>query len=87
MLSDDGEVVADGPVRATLDAERERLLAMGIWVPGEGPPEAVAVDAALVGARLPPVDAARASTLRATPLVVERTTRLVDGTVRTRRAA
>ena len=32
-------------------AERDRLLAMGIWVPGEGPPEPVAVDPALVAPR------------------------------------
>ena len=88
VLSDDGVVVADGPVRATLEAERERLLAMGIWVPGEGPPEA-GRRRRRAGRRLEPphVAAAGGATLRATPLVVERTTRLVDGTVRTRRAA
>ena len=80
VLSDDGRVVADGPVHATLAAERERLLAMGIWVPGEGPAEPVAVDPTLVAPR-------GAGGLTASPFVVERTTRLVDGTARTRRAA
>jgi energy-coupling factor transport system permease/ATP-binding protein len=87
VLSADGEVVADGPVGAVLATERDRLLAMGIWVPGAGPPAPVAVDPALVApatdSREPPVDVA----LRAGPFVVERTTRLVDGTARTRRAA
>ena len=83
VLSDDGRVVADGPVRATLEAERERLLAMGVWVPGEGPPEPVAVDPALVTPRT----ARTAPALMAAPLVVERTTRLLDGGRRTRRAA
>ena len=40
VLSSDGRVVADGPVRETLASERDRLLAMGIWVPGAGPPDA-----------------------------------------------
>lgn len=103
VLSHDGRVVADGPVRATLAARREQLLTMGIWVPGEGPPAPLAVDPALVAPRRargtpPPAPgtAARGSSgaesrdpgsLRASPFVVERTARLVDGTARTRRAA
>jgi len=103
VLSADGCVVADGPVRETLARERDRLLAMGIWVPGAGPPEPVAVDPALVAPRStrthPPrrLDGAAAglssaephgdTVLRAAPFVVERTTRLVDGTARTRRSA
>ena len=117
VLSVDGRVVADGPVRSTLETERDRLLGMGIWVPGAGPPEPLAVDPALVAPRWPgknpshgldpaapgrsgaesPHDAAapgRSSAecpadpaLAASPFVVERTTRLVDGTARTRRAA
>jgi energy-coupling factor transporter ATP-binding protein EcfA2 len=84
VLSDDGRVVADGPVRDTLATQRDHLLSMGVWVPGEGPPEPVAVDPALVAAQprrggLPP--------LAASPLAVDRTTRLVDGSRRTRRAA
>lgn len=84
VLSDDGRVVADGPVRDTLATQRDHLLSMGVWVPGEGPPEPVAVDPALVAAQprrggLPP--------LTASPLAVDRTTRLVDGSGRTRRAA
>ncbi len=53
VLSADGRVVADGPVAETLGAQRERLLAMGIWVPGEGPPPPVFVDPALVAPREP----------------------------------
>ena len=88
VLSDDGRVVADGPVRATLAAERERLLAMGIWVPGEGPPAPVVVDPTLVAPRRSRDPESReARSLGASPFVVERTTRLVDGTARTRRAA
>jgi len=84
VLSDDGRVVADGPVRDALATQRDHLLSMGVWVPGEGPPEPVAVDPALVAAQprrggLPP--------LAASPLAVDRTTRLVDGSRRTRRAA
>ena len=60
VLSADGRVVADGPVRETLAAERDRLLAMGIWVPGAGPPTPMGVDPALVAPRstrnhLPPL--------------------------------
>ena len=83
VLSDDGRVVADGPVRETLAGHHEQLLAMGVWVPGEGPPEPVAVDPALVA----PPTARTAPALTAVPLVVERTTRLLDGGRRTRRAA
>ncbi len=83
VLSVDGRVVADGPVRTTLQTERDRLLAMGIWVPGVGPPAPVAVDRALVTPR----GGGSGAALSASPFVVERTTRLVDGTARTRRAA
>ncbi len=128
VLSVDGRVVADGPVRQTLDSERERLLAMGIWVPGAGPPEPLSVDPALVAPwrfrRTPAsglgatalelsgaesteaagrgrssiegadtaapgrssVESPAGTSLAASPFVVERTTRLVDGTTRTRRA-
>ena len=130
VLSDDGRVVADGPVHETLDQERGRLLAMGIWVPGADPPPPSAVDPALVaprardarpahdngssrlrtaapgvssaesvthhlGTAAPDVSSAESrqhrfqwgSALQADALVVERTTRLVDGTTRTRQAA
>ncbi len=117
VLSVDGRVVADGPVRSTLETERDRLLGMGIWVPGAGPPEPLAVDPGLVAPRWPgknpshgldpaaprrssaesphaPAAPGRSSAecpadpaLAASPFVVERTTRLVDGTARTRRAA
>ncbi len=91
VLSADGRVVADGPVRETLEVERHRLLDMGIWVPDEGPPPPLAVDPALIAPRRRPPDAVGrsgpAAALTATPLTVERSTRLVDGTVRTRPAA
>ena len=83
VLSDDGRVVADGPVRDTLAAQHDHLLAMGVWVPGEGPPEPVAVDPGLVAPRT----ARSTPALSADPLVVDRTTRLVDGSRRTRRSA
>jgi energy-coupling factor transport system ATP-binding protein len=51
-LSDDGRVVADGPVHETLAGEREHLLAMGIWVPGADPPTPLPVDPALVAPRV-----------------------------------
>ena len=97
VLAADGRVVADGPVAETLGAQRERLLAMGIWVPGEGPPPPVRVDPGLVAPRSPSRGDQRPAgggdgagvpaSLVAEPLLVERTTRLVDGTARTRRAA
>lgn len=103
VLSSDGRVVADGPARSTLEEERERLLDMGVWVPGEGPPDPVPVDPALLrsdGAR--PADGAvgsgagrpadgavgsSAAVLESAPFTVRRRTRLVDGRVRTRTAA
>lgn len=82
VLSDDGRVVADGPVRATLEAERERLLAMGVRR-GRARPS-----------RWPstPRSSHRGPLAPPRPswpllLVVERTTRLLDGGRRTRRAA
>jgi energy-coupling factor transport system ATP-binding protein len=88
VLSADGRVVADGPVRETLATERDRLLAMGIWVPGAGAPEPLAVDPTLVAPRWPRNLELRGEVpLAACAFAVERTTRLIDGTARTRRAA
>ncbi len=91
VLSADGRVVADGPVRETLEIERHRLLDMGIWVPDEGPPPPLEVDPALIAPRRRPPDAVGgsgpAAALTAAPFTVERSTRLLDGTVRTRPAA
>ena len=120
VLSDDGRVVVDGRVAEVLEAERDRLLDLGIWVPGAPPPDPVAVDPALVrpvravaapggsdgprgldrarvgrssaesaGRDVGAVDtgAGGAPPLGADALVVDRTTRLLDGTTRTRRAA
>nr|WP_249138791.1 ATP-binding cassette domain-containing protein [Phycicoccus avicenniae] len=82
VLSDDGRVVADGPVGEVLALERDRLLAMGIWVPGVPPPEPTPVDPSLLA-----VGAVPGAALTADPFAVDRTTRLLDGTARTRRAA
>jgi energy-coupling factor transport system ATP-binding protein len=84
VLSSDGEVVADGPVHDVLAERREELLAMGLWVPGAPAPEPLAVDATLLDpAHLDPTR----STMAAAPFSVERTTRRLDGTTRTERAA
>ncbi len=83
VLDERGRVVADGPVLDVLARERDRLLEMGIWVPGAPPPVPVAVPADLLpgpavaagGPAHPPVTA---SALR-----VDRTVRLLDGATRT----
>ena len=90
VLSDQGRVVADGPVGEVLGREHERLLDLGIWVPGEPPPEPVPVDPALVAPAPGGVGAGHGDglpALVADPLVVDRTSRLLDGTTRTLRAA
>ena len=90
VLSDDGRVVADGPVRETLEGARAQLLEMGVWVPGEGPPEPLPVDPSLFpagGTTKSGPPGRRGAALESDPLEVERRTRLVDGTVRTRTAA
>ena len=82
VLSADGRVVADGAVRDVLASEGERLVGMGIWVPGAAAPDPVPVDPGLVrvARRTEPA-------LRADPFAVDRSTRLLDGTTRTVRAA
>lgn len=84
VLSSDGEVVADGPVHAVLAERRAELLAMGLWVPGGPAPEPLTVDPALLDPVL--LDPTRPG-MTAAPFSVERTTRRLDGTVRTARAA
>ena len=74
VLDHDGRVVADGPVGEVLARERGRLLAMGVWVPGESRPTPLALELAPVR-----TDGGR---LEATALQVERTVTLVDGTPR-----
>lgn len=49
VLDGRGRIVADGPVDDTLARERDRLLEMGIWVPGAPPPEPLPVDPAVFG--------------------------------------
>ncbi len=85
VLSADGRVVADGPVHEVLAAQRDVLLDMGIWVPGAAVPEPLAVDPALFSSLPTPMAAPPA--LTTSPFGVERTTRLLDGTARTTRAA
>ncbi|MGL5929500.1 MAG: ATP-binding cassette domain-containing protein [Dermatophilaceae bacterium] len=101
VLGRDGRVAADGPVARVLDREHDLLLDLGIWVPGTPPPTPVPVDLGLTGSRPTPATrpdrappAARdgpggASTreLSAEPFAVDRATRRLDGTTRTRRAA
>lgn len=38
VLGADGEIVADGPAGPTVDRERDRLTAAGVWVPGAALP-------------------------------------------------
>lgn len=75
VLDAEGRVVADGPVAETLAAQHDRLLDMGIWVPGVGAPEPIPVT-------LEPLRACPAEGLHADPLEITRATRLLDGTVR-----
>jgi energy-coupling factor transport system permease/ATP-binding protein len=86
VVAGDGAVVADGPLRATLEREREQLLRLGVWVPGAPPPTPIDVDPALIRLRDTTIGSA-ASALTASPFVVHRRSRLIDGTVSIRRAA
>jgi energy-coupling factor transport system ATP-binding protein len=84
VLDDRGRVVADGPVHEVLARERDRLLEMGIWVPGAPAPVPVAVPAdllpgpAVAAGGVPGHPPVTASALR-----VDRTVRLLDGATRT----
>lgn len=82
VLDDDGRLVADGPVREVLAAERERLLDMGIWVPGEPNPTPLTTVK-----NSPNWTVEGEQTVTASALTIERTTRLVDGSTRTQPAA
>lgn len=82
VLDDDGRLVSDGPVREVLRDERGRLLDMGIWVPHAPPPTPLA-PAAFAASAAP----SRSQDVTATPLTIDRTVRLVDGSTRTRTAA
>jgi energy-coupling factor transporter ATP-binding protein EcfA2 len=48
VLGRDGSVVADGEPRATLAESGETLTQQGVWIPGRGFPEPLALDPALV---------------------------------------
>lgn len=50
VMDDAGAVVADGDPATVLATERERLLDLGVWVPGEPDPEPVGVPAGLLPA-------------------------------------
>jgi energy-coupling factor transport system ATP-binding protein len=82
VLDADGVLVADGPVHDVLDRERQRLLDMGIWVPDAPPPLPLASTTS--GAAASP---RRSQEVAATPLTIERTVRLLDGSTRTHTAA
>ncbi|GGB79330.1 ABC transporter ATP-binding protein [Knoellia flava TL1] len=87
VLDGEGTLVADGPVGDVIREERERLLDMGIWVPGAPPPAPLtssALASASLGAGPSP---RRTQDVAATPMTVERTVRLLDGSTRTRTAA
>ncbi|WP_040322208.1 ABC transporter ATP-binding protein [Austwickia chelonae] len=43
VLGADGRIIADGPVRRTLDEQTGELLTAGLWVPGAPAPEALAL--------------------------------------------
>ena len=47
VLDHRGQVVADGPVADVLTAERDRLLELGVWVPGAEAPAPLPVDPSL----------------------------------------
>ncbi|HYN30217.1 MAG TPA: ATP-binding cassette domain-containing protein [Dermatophilaceae bacterium] len=77
VLDPDGRVMADGPVRQVLARERERLLDLGIWVPGAPPPQPLAVPTDLLGR--PP---AGGRSVLATALGLQRSLTTTDGTRR-----
>lgn len=82
VLDDSGALVADGPVRQVLRDEQQRLLDLGIWVPGAPTPTPLAPAAAWTS---PPPS--RTQALASSALTIERTVRLLDGSTRTRAAA
>lgn len=81
VLDEDGVLVADGLVHDVLARERARLLDMGIWVPDAPPP--VPLPSGTWVART----SDRRAQVAATPLTIDRATRLLDGSVRTHTAA
>lgn len=83
VLDAQGRVVADGPVHEVLAVEGERLLELGIWVPGAPPPVPVAVPTRLLEPAAERGPAAYPRQLAATALRVDRTVRLLDGATRT----
>ncbi|MFW5473508.1 ATP-binding cassette domain-containing protein [Knoellia sp. CPCC 206450] len=92
VLDADGALVADGRVHDVLRDKRERLLDMGIWVPGAPPPTPLASTAfSSTALASSPVAAGpsprRTQEVAATPMTVDRTARLLDGSTRTRTAA
>ncbi|KGN41731.1 ATP-binding cassette domain-containing protein [Knoellia aerolata] len=74
VLDHDGRLVADGPVGEVLARERDRLLEMGVWVPGGARPSPLAVTLAPVRED--------AGLVEAPALRVDRELTLVDGTRR-----
>ncbi len=74
VLDHDGRLVADGPVGVVLARERDRLLAMGVWVPGVPRPRPLTVE-------LTPTRA-DSGLLEASALHVDHEVTLVDGTRR-----
>ena len=87
VLDADGGLIADGPVREVLRDERERLLDMGIWVPGAPPPAPLPSTALASATVVAQPSSRRTQEVAATPMTIERTVRLLDGSTRTRTAA
>ena len=79
VLTADGSVLADGPVRQVLAERRQDLLDLGIWVPGEAAPTPAPVLPGLVR----PASALESARLRAAAFAVERSIRHADGSTRT----
>lgn len=82
VLDADGVLVADGLVGEVLAHERQRLLEMGIWVPDAPPPTPLASNNLVARP-----SERRMQEVVATPLTIDRTTRLLDGSTRTHTAA
>ena len=53
VLTADGRVLADGPVRQVLDRRRDDLAAAGLWLPGLASPTPTAIDPSLLVPRCP----------------------------------
>lgn len=53
VLTPDGRVLVDGPIRQVLQRRRDQLAATGLWMPGLSPPGPTAIDPSLLAPRTP----------------------------------